>query len=1589
MDSSLESNSLLRGVGPRQQTSKGSTQEHTTTTATRGWASSTQRESTRESEKLTSILLRTLVSASALASRPRAPSKTPRASNSADSPSSRGSKHASAVAQQQLAEALSHSMLPAAAAALSAAAASKHAAAESHSHSSSPSSLPPVLSVPPTLSSRALFASEQEDAVARLPSLAMHAQFVAGVWRESRALTLQKKVAQAQAEQALKTAQAAQATALRLAKEKAEERKSLSPLPSPLRGRATLWNQPSPPQQPAPASASGSPHAHRPSFAFSSLGLLNPPSSSAAMKVPSSPAAVAAAAAIAVAVAAAPAAETLASIDSLLDPQSLVHVAAAMNVDQLLRKDQQRNNNQKHSHDGSIRPLNLSMVQSQNNSLPMGHPSAQQQSTHQHHMQQQQQQTGSQSARTLPSSSVSLRQQHSASAASLSEPNSPNHSNVEPQHQLHASSSSPFLRHLVSSRHAWHSQLAYLAQDIFYAKCADLSMSAASASDERRDKFIARILDVGARDDVLRLVAQGLGKHAARAVALFLRKVQAYAMPTPQELAERNSVSISGAAPKKKRANNTKKNKRGGGLHSRGSGGTGGGLASGEHSSQLDSADDSGATSSDTDDEEEDPSAARAPIGAHLSQEELLRLSFESSQKSPSMMNSPAAVGNVDFRAGFESVREEDAEADQDQDPDAEADEDAADGSDAEETKRKVANFNAKFATARTFPAAGAGVGQGELLMDSAAEVSSVEGAIAHAAASGDPSVESQALDRARKLLPFHRHYFHALDLTGNATGDEGALELSVLFLPSARQLQADAAAAALGGSKSQARAERKRRRRERRARRAQARKEGRDPDLEVAAQDELEEEDEDAPTLTPLSGLKSLTLRSNNLTASGFATLFDSLAHSRAPLTFLDLSAHSAAAASINAASPVAPTVTVLGGSSSSGIGLGQMFIGLEGCHALSLCLLKNTTLRTLLLHNVGLGTIPQGLEFLAAGLKGNRTLIHLDLGANKIAGGASAAMTIAGAQAAREFQTLCLSLRGGSVRHLVLSHNPLGSIGAASVAQYLAAAPNLTNLVATDCAFGVGGLALLTAAIGTEDAGGPAVLAEVHLDFNAFNSPGGPAGGRPDPAEGPALAKLLMAQAGLSLGACVSPRIASNLSLHSLQLSNCGIDDRVVTELAAALEGHHTMHTLSLRCNRIGDAGALALAALLRANRVLDHLDCQSNFIGDVGGIALASALGKASPCYWADLSLNSMTNRAAEAFLWALHANPVLSHINLDGNAFDFKHAAALKEVQTHNKRAYTRNYLRRLYRTVSRLLRAKAKFNNVLSQRDQAAHADRRATEYLAELVETRKAHEAHEAKVTDDLISEMARMKGEIADLATAARQISVQIASESTRTAARIREQMDVLAIEQNHVRILRRRLAARDFSSGPNASGSGAAASGMARKASVNHAVTSSTGPPAMPRAGSNATATSPAAAATGSTVASSSAAAASIPASEGTTVECTNAETVLRSETRKLEASRSEAADQMRSLQDLIAAMEAKHSAAIGAAAAAAASHASTKHKSKKKHKTGEKKHHASKKSVRKAKAAATPKGLLTPKPAVTRVPSLERTPSTQASQ
>ncbi len=132
---------------------------------------------------------------------------------------------------------------------------------------------------------------------------------------------------------------------------------------------------------------------------------------------------------------------------------------------------------------------------------------------------------------------------------------------------------------------------------------------------------------------------------------------------------------------------------------------------------------------------------------------------------------------------------------------------------------------------------------------------------------------------------------------------------------------------------------------------------------------------------------------------------------------------------------------------------------------------------------------------------------------------------------------------------------------------------------------------------------------------------------------------------------------------NIHTLNLSNNGIDSSGAEALAAALKNCTSIHTLILSWNIIGSSGAEALAAALENCTSVHTLNLCGNFIGSSGAKALAAALKNCTSIHTLNLDYNEFSSSGAEALAAALENCTSIHTLNLNFNGICSPGAEAL--------------------------------------------------------------------------------------------------------------------------------------------------------------------------------------------------------------------------------------------------------------------------------------------------------------------------------------
>ncbi|CAK0852007.1 unnamed protein product [Prorocentrum cordatum] len=147
----------------------------------------------------------------------------------------------------------------------------------------------------------------------------------------------------------------------------------------------------------------------------------------------------------------------------------------------------------------------------------------------------------------------------------------------------------------------------------------------------------------------------------------------------------------------------------------------------------------------------------------------------------------------------------------------------------------------------------------------------------------------------------------------------------------------------------------------------------------------------------------------------------------------------------------------------------------------------------------------------------------------------------------------------------------------------------------------------------------------------------------------------------------ALLSDALQGGTRLRHLRLGGNGIGDAGAQALAAALRAPACeLQLLDLAGNALGDSGCTVLAEAVQKNAHLCSLVLRRNGIGPDGATALADALMYNHALTELDLGQNSVDAAGAGALARATRVNVSLASLSLQGNSLDMRAAVCLAEA-----------------------------------------------------------------------------------------------------------------------------------------------------------------------------------------------------------------------------------------------------------------------------------------------------------------------------------
>lgn len=473
-------------------------------------------------------------------------------------------------------------------------------------------------------------------------------------------------------------------------------------------------------------------------------------------------------------------------------------------------------------------------------------------------------------------------------------------------------------------------------------------------------------------------------------------------------------------------------------------------------------------------------------------------------------------------------------------------------------------------------------------------------------------------------------------------------------------------------------------------------------------------------------------------------------------------------------------------------------MFIGLDGARALSRLLCTPSSLQSLILHSVSLGSIPGAVRLLAVGLgSGSHCLRTLDLSANffvpntefeelakafagggKRAGNGHTDQTTEGEDAALDAPS-GISRHEATLESLNLSYNSIGSAGATMLALALPSCVHLTRLQLDGCNIGGCGLHALTGAFATMGE-----LCDVSLEKNEFSMHMAMKERKTLPQSmRMSVTDDSLSTASLSRARIISTQLGANVSLQVLHLCRAHIDDKTCAELCSAFANHSTLHSLFLSFNLLGESSGPPLANLIRSSPSLEILRLDNNKIGDVAGREIGNAAAQARSLHTIHLQNNRLGDSGGEWLLHALlHPDSPFATVTIDGNAIEYKLYEQITRWGKWKKRRHEETYMLRQYSLLRDLLEDQATFIEIRDERDEARESDRRAAAYLRQLQDGIQAHKMRQLGITEDLHAQLSRMKLTSLELESQLKTLQQQIIIANAKRSSQLQLQFHSLA---------------------------------------------------------------------------------------------------------------------------------------------------------------------------------------------------------------
>lgn len=353
--------------------------------------------------------------------------------------------------------------------------------------------------------------------------------------------------------------------------------------------------------------------------------------------------------------------------------------------------------------------------------------------------------------------------------------------------------------------------------------------------------------------------------------------------------------------------------------------------------------------------------------------------------------------------------------------------------------------------------------------------------------------------------------------------------------------------------------------------------------------------------------------------------------------------------------------------------IDLSQRGLMASDARLVKLALLQNKSLSVLKLGYNNLGD--DGVVTLASGVAGHGSLSSLDLGFNSV-----------GDRGCQALSSALLSTRG-TFQTLYLAGNCVGANGAIALASVLRGRCRLRRLHLTGNQLGPRGVTALSQAIVEHEKAHNNTLVDTAMLSNGSassdeqkNSQRGPCGdqimnGTDLHGDNDGVQELFLGETGMGRQGCLSINsvLECSASLRVISLTNCGIDDTLLSSMATSIEhnkDHLPIEALQLSFNSVSCKSVEPLANVLLQSKTLTELRLDNNSIGDRGAYVVSELLRLVKTLRILDLGFNAITSVGMKTLMKVVAENDHIESLSISGNKIDTGAAKAVAYALAYN-------------------------------------------------------------------------------------------------------------------------------------------------------------------------------------------------------------------------------------------------------------------------------------------------------------------------------